>query len=301
MSKPPFDPFSLVPPIDRPWGVNFGGGLNSTALVVELLNRGHRPHWILFADTGSERPETYVSTQNLGRWLRDEHGLQLSVTRWWKQRESDGVSNSARDRKLAEFEHWLPPAPSWATPECPGEFETLEDYALRTGYMPSVAYGYAGCTTKAKRQPCERWRKANGFADTVYAIGFDAKEHKRVAKRRCQSTDGVGEEPWYPLYAWGIDREQCAKIVEAAGLPPVGKSACFFCPHNKAHEWQTLAKTHPTLFQRALALEQNAIDNGNASTFGLRRSQGYLRDLPLAGKVADEEGPPCECFEASES
>lgn len=297
MTRSPFDPFSLTPPTDRPWGVNFGGGLNSTALVVELLNRGHVPHWVLFADTGSEKPETYESTERVARWL-GERGVKFSVTRWWKQRSVEGEARFVQrgDQGPASllyvYENWLPDGET-------GRFETLEDYALRTGYMPSVAYGYAGCTTKAKRQPAERWRTANGFGSTVYAIGFDANEHKRVAKRRCQTTDGEGEEPWYPLYAWGIDRAKCAAIVEAAGLPPVPKSACFFCPHNKAHEWQALAKDHPDLFARALAIEANAEARGNASKCGLRRSQGYLRNLPLAGPAPDEEGPPCECFEAS--
>lgn len=299
MSKPPFNPFSPVPPTDRPWGVNFGGGLNSTALVVDLVSVGYRPHWVLFADTGDERPATYANVVRLARWL-EAHGLRLSVTRWWRQRAKDERTEEGRRNadaavaRLAEWETWRPGVPGeW--------FETLGDYSLRTGYMPSVAYGYAGCTTKFKRQPAERWRLANGFADTVYAIGFDANEHARVAKRRCQSTDGVGFEPWYPLYALKVDREGCAKIVAAHDMPAVPKSACSFCPHNKSHEWQALAVSEPTKFAEALAIEANAEARGNASTFGLRRSQGYLRDLPLAGQVPDEEGPPCECFEASES
>lgn len=37
----------------------FGGGVNSTAMLVEMHKRGIRPDLILFADTGGERPETY--------------------------------------------------------------------------------------------------------------------------------------------------------------------------------------------------------------------------------------------------
>jgi hypothetical protein len=36
--------FSLTPPAS-PWGINVGGGLNSTALIVEARARGLRPDW----------------------------------------------------------------------------------------------------------------------------------------------------------------------------------------------------------------------------------------------------------------
>lgn len=243
-----FDPLSLRPPTKRSWGINFGGGLNSSALIVECLNRGHRPDWILFSDTGSERPETYAVVERMGRYLM-ERDLKLTVVRWIR-----------RD----------------------GSFESLEDNCLRTGYLPSKAYGYSGCSSKWKIQPAQKWRKANGFADTVYAVGFDATEARRVKKRKCERAitdqEELREDPWYPLFAWGLGRTQCSEIVESAGLGPVGKSACFFCPNAKKHEWAELRSSHPGLFKRSLDLESHAIASGNASKFGLLRSAGYLRD-----------------------
>lgn len=40
--------------------VSFGGGVNSTALLVGLEEREERPNYIVFADTGGERPGTYA-------------------------------------------------------------------------------------------------------------------------------------------------------------------------------------------------------------------------------------------------
>lgn len=40
--------------------VNFGGGTNSTALLVGMHERGIRPDVIVFSDTGSEVPHTYA-------------------------------------------------------------------------------------------------------------------------------------------------------------------------------------------------------------------------------------------------
>ena len=270
----PFDSRSLTPPTDRSWGVNFGGGTNSVALVVELVNRGLFPHWVLFCDTGSEQPATYAAIARTAEWLA-ARGVILSVTRW------------IRERALADG----------------SRAETLEQYCLRTGYMPSAAYGYGGCSTKFKRQPAEKWRRAHGFQNTVYALGFDAGETRRVNKRKCERAaegEQLGEEPWYPLYAWGITRADCEAIVDAAGLGPVPKSACFFCPYTKTPEWDALRRYEPDLFARALAIEANAEAHGNAKS-GLRRSQGFLRDLPLApGSLAvPERDPTCDCFEAS--
>ena len=39
--------------------VSYGAGTNSTALLIEMLNRGIPCDLITFADMGGERPETY--------------------------------------------------------------------------------------------------------------------------------------------------------------------------------------------------------------------------------------------------
>lgn len=259
-------PLSLVPPVGIPWGINFGGGLNSSAVIVECERRGMRPDWILFSDTGSERPETYAHIANMEKWCK-ARGLPFTVTRWIRK---------------------------------DGSFESLEDNCLRTGYMPSKAYGYSGCSFKWKVQPAQKWRKQNGFARTVYAVGFDAGEIRRVNKRKCERTnidaEDMEEYPWYPLFAWGIDRAGCAAIVKAAGFDHIPKSACFFCPNAKKAEWYDLQREHPDLYARSLAIEAGAIAAGNARNNGLLRSGQFLKNLATA---YDAEIPPedlnCMC------
>jgi hypothetical protein len=41
----------------RPLIVTWGGGVNSTAMLVGMKQRGIRPDRILFADTGGEKPD----------------------------------------------------------------------------------------------------------------------------------------------------------------------------------------------------------------------------------------------------
>ncbi|WP_291333094.1 hypothetical protein [Desulfovibrio sp.] len=43
-----------------PLVVSYGMGVDSTALLVEMHNRGIRPDLILFADVGSEKHSTYA-------------------------------------------------------------------------------------------------------------------------------------------------------------------------------------------------------------------------------------------------
>lgn len=219
------DAFSVDPP-NHPWGINFGGGLNSTALIIECRNRGLHPDWILFADTGSEFPGTLEHVAAMKEWCAG--WAELTIVRWIRK---------------------------------DGSFESIHDNALRTHYLPSKAYGNAGCTWKWKIAPMDKWRKAHGFDQGCFAVGYDAGEQSRI-KKACQRGDDQKLTPWYPLVAWGINREGCRKIAESAGFF-VGKSSCFMCPNMKKQEWSELKANHPSLYSIALKIEDGAAENGN--------------------------------------
>jgi hypothetical protein len=78
---------------------------------------------------------------------------------------------------------------------------------------------------------------------------------------------------WYPLQEWGWTREDCIRVIEAAGGPAAAKSSCFFCPAMKQPEILALKRDFPELHQRALALEQRALTgkHNHTSTKGLGR------------------------------
>lgn len=122
--------------------VSYGGGVNSAAMLVALRNANQRPDAIVFADTGGERPETYMSVETIS----------------------------------AHIQIW-----GWApilTIRRPGE--TLEENCLRYERLPSVAYGFGTCAIKWKRDPFRRWMKESGFVNPTVCIGFDANEERRV-------------------------------------------------------------------------------------------------------------------------
>lgn len=206
--------------------VAYGGGVNSTAMLVEFHRRGIQPDLILFADTGGERPETYAAVQKVSDWCK-AHGMPEILT----------VQKTYQ-----------------------GQFEGLEKNCLRMKMLPSIAYGHKSCSQKYKVDPQNKfvnnWEPAQKAWDAghkiIKAIGYDASE-----ERRAKIPEDEKYAYWYPLIEWGIFREDCVEICSAEGLP-TAKSSCFFCPSMKRREIIELAKMHPDLARRAIEMENNA-------------------------------------------
>ena len=57
--------------------VSYGGGVNSTALLIGLHQHRIPVDLILFADTGAEHPHTYAYLDIMDRWLKG-HGMPPS-------------------------------------------------------------------------------------------------------------------------------------------------------------------------------------------------------------------------------
>ena len=145
----------------------------------------------------------------------------------------------------------------------------MEDECLKSGTLPSIAYGFKRCSLKHKIGPQEKFcnnyppcREVwNSGKKVVKFIGYDAGEHYRSDKVLLRDLADPKYSKRYPLMEWGWDREACVRTIEAAGLPQPGKSSCFFCPSMKAEEIVDLRERYPDLFRRALALEDNARAN----------------------------------------
>ena len=101
--------------------VSYGGGVNSTALVVMLALEGWRGP-IVFSDTGAEWPETMEYVALFGEWLA-ERGLELTVLgpEWRKNKEQMPLIDYCEHYRVTPF-----PGARW-------------------------------CTSKWKVQPLQRW------------------------------------------------------------------------------------------------------------------------------------------------
>jgi hypothetical protein len=214
--------------------VNYGAGVDSTAMLVELYMRGLRPEAILFADTGGEKPETYTYLAMFSAWL---------------------------------VERGFPPVTTVARRAVRVTYTTLEGNCLTNKTLPSLAFGRKSCSLKWKAEPMDSWlskqpwyrvERAAGRLVTKL-IGYDAgpKDSKRAVNR----SEDEKHRYLYPLREWGWDREACVRQIARAGLPVPMKSACFFCPATQVEELRWLAAVHPALFERALAIEDAAQPN----------------------------------------
>lgn len=260
--------------------VSYGGGTNSTALLIGLLERGQPPDLALFADTGGEHPRTYAYVAMFKGWLL-ERGVELVR-----------VSNGSYF-----------PGGQWP------RAESLEAWCHDHGQLPSKAYGLNGCSVKWKRQPMDRYVRRHPMAVEAWArgekvtryLGIDAGE-----SHRSQATVDEDHKLYVyerPLIDWGWAREECLEAVERAGLPQPGKSACFYCPSAKKREVLELAEKDPALFKRAIALEK-AGEDYSTSAKGLGRSWSWdaLVKADKAQLKLFPEPPEmaCICFDGDE-
>lgn len=242
--------------------VSYGGGTNSTALIIEMLNRGEEVDAITFADTGGEKPNTYAYLKFFNEWCIG--------------------------RRL----------PAIVTVKKGGRVETLEETMLRLKTLPSVVYGLKSCSKRFKIEPQNKYfnnyppsrNEWDNGRKIIKCLGFDAGESHRAKPREDEKYINR-----YPLVEWGIDRDGCIDIIRSAGLPLPGKSSCFFCPNSTAAEIVALP---PNLQDRAIVMERNA-NPTQAKGLGRRwRWQDVIKSDRDQLSLFNTHGEmPCECYD----
>ena len=252
----------------------YGGGLNSTAMILGMIEQGERADAVVFADTGGELPETYAYLDTIRTVLRAHDWPDLVLVR-----------------------------------RAHNDEETLEANCLRFRKLPSITYGFKTCSTEYKKRPSERW--ARKWAPAVEAwgrgekviklLGYDADEPHRFTKIR-------QEGPYIircPLIEWGWGRDECAAAVERFGLPRPPKSSCFFCPSRNANAVIALSKSHPAHFARAVAMEEAAAaeDERTGTRSDIRGLGRRWKWSEIAAGAARQCGlfeTPCDCYDGGE-
>ncbi|MBA4794412.1 MAG: hypothetical protein H2041_12165 [Phenylobacterium sp.] len=212
------------PPVLAAWG----GGLDSTAMLVELVSRGEPVDQVLFADTGAEKLETYRFIPLFRRWL-SERGVPSEVVRY----------------QPARFKNWPP-------------YRTLTENLLTNGTLPSIAFGRGTCSQKWKVAPQHAWARRWPAAQAAWArgqkvvklIGFDCSRADDRRYAEAAKRDDPLYSHRYPLREWGWTREHCAARIEREDLPTPPKSACFFCTASRPSEVRDL----PTAQLRQIVL-----------------------------------------------
>ena len=193
--------------------LSFGGGVNTVALMVILVQNQSPLDCAVFADTGGETPETYASVEVARQYLSD-HNVPLHVVK-------------ARPRRT-----------------------DLYDTAFRRQVIPSVQWRW--CTRDFKVNPIHKFYAALGAPINQYmGIAYD-EIHRMKDSRQDYITN------LYPLIDLRMRRQDCIDVIAQAGLPVPEKSGCFFCPFNSTDRWKQLLDHHPTLFEKAIELEEHS-------------------------------------------
>lgn len=224
--------------------VCFGGGVDSTAMLVAMKRAGIVPDVITFADTGVEKPETYEHVLYMNDWLI-ANGFP-TVT-WCKRITKDD------------------------TP-----YNDLGGNVLTNETLPSLAFGMKSCSISWKQGPQDKFLKGatKGPAKcdphpiwiesqetgrkVLKLIGYDASpaDIRRSSKIKTEDEDFLYA---YPLQQLGWTRDDCVKAILEEGLNVPIKSACYMCPASKQWELFWLAGNHPELFERAMLIERTAL------------------------------------------
>ena len=247
--------------------VNYGMGVDSTAMLINMHRLGEKPDLIIFADTGSEKPETYRYLAVMNKWLAHVGWPLVHVVKFAGVRVS---------------------------------YNSLEENCLTNETLPSLAFGMKSCSLRWKAEVMDRFllgckRGKNKCAPWIpescgkptKCIGYDAGP---ADSRRAHSrTEDKFFSYRYPLREWGWDRERCVHEIKKAGLPPPLKSACFFCPASKHWEVVWLAAKHPELFLRAVRIEDVAREgkHGLDTVKGLGRNWSWKAWAEDAGILKD--------------
>ena len=191
--------------------VSYGGGTNSTAMLVGMYERGIPVDLILFADPGGEQPYTYEYLPIMDDWLA-RHGMPRLQTVCCTDKNGDRL--------------------------------TLEQECLRSGTLPAIAYGYKKCSLKHKIAPQEKFcnhyppcREVWARGEKVFKyIGYDVGEQHRKEGAKAYDEADQKYTKVYALMDWGWTREDCIAAIQQEGLPLPGKSSFFFMLGQKKQE-----------------------------------------------------------------
>jgi 3'-phosphoadenosine 5'-phosphosulfate sulfotransferase (PAPS reductase)/FAD synthetase len=248
---------------DAPVVVSYGGGRDSTAMLIEKWKRNQRVDAIVFANVGSEKRETYEYIRLFNRWLQSKGLPAITVVKYQPV-------------------------------EAP--YHTLEGNMTLNATLPGAALNKHTCAMKFKIEPQNQWSRRWRPAREAWArgqkvrklIGFECGETDRLKRADARAHSGKAgadlERKRFayemPLMEWGMDLDDCIAVIQDAGLPVPPKSSCYFCPFQKRHEVDSMT---PEDRSRTMLIEISA-EPYNTKVRGLWRDAS-ITEYILANKL----------------
>lgn len=213
---------------------SFGGGVQSTAvLVLAVQGRVQYDHF-LFANVGddSENPETLSYVREVAWPYAERHGIHLEEV---QRVDGQGKLVTLLSKIWSALRSLIIPV----------KFQTRDGKRGRSRRT---------CTVDFKIKPIARWLRRHGAsAENPATVGLGISTDE---VQRARTDSGIAWELLeYPLLNLRLSRADCLRIILEAGLPQPPKSACWFCPFQRVSSWRRLKHDNPELFGRAVELE----------------------------------------------
>jgi hypothetical protein len=196
---------------------SYGGGVQTAAIAV-LIREGAlpKPDLTVIADTSRERKTTWAYLREVIQPYLDPIGITVEIA----------------SHAMAGFDMYA------------GNGDMLLPAWTEMGRLPTY------CSGTWKRDVVENWMRLRGVQKCAVWIGFSLDE-----MHRCGKAHRAWAIPEYPLIDKRLYREQCKRLVQAAGLPPAPKSRCWMCPHQTPEEWQEV-RDDPEEWAAAIWLDE---------------------------------------------
>jgi len=202
-----------------PTVISYGGGVQSTALVVLAMRERWPIDEIVHVDlVDAESPATREYVRYFREWLQREYGRDIVVI----------------------------------------ERDLYGDMLARPGFTPVPWRGRRErfmlkrqCTREYKVQPLQRYLYDRYPGERVgLMLGISVDEYHRMRDSSAARIDHV-----YPLVDRRLTRWQCRDVIERAGLAVPWKSSCWFCPFRSVVSQWALVQRYPDLAGMARVLE----------------------------------------------
>ena len=197
--------------------LSMGAGVETSAKLYSDPDR-YRNGFIVFADPGDEKKETYWYIEKYLKPFCRENNL-----RWITVGHLHG--------------------------------KTLMDLCIERRTLPIKSRRW--CTADMKIKPIRRFLKYVGATKKTPAI-IDIGISKGEAWRAKLSNYEVQfiKKEW-PLVAEGISRAGCVEIIKKHGYPVPVKSGCDFCPFQSKKDLVKLKEKQPDRFIQIMNMEKN--------------------------------------------
>ena len=229
--------------------LSMGAGVQTTAVLLKYWKR-YLNGYIIFADTGDEKAETYWYIENYLKPFCKEKGL-----RWVTVKHKHGFS--------------------------------LMDWCMKRKIIPIRTRRW--CTSDFKVKPINRFIRSLGAKTKtpVYTdIGISLDESHRANFSKNGPKYVIAE---YPLLDDNITRRECYTIIEKKGWPQPPKSGCDFCPYTKRKDMRKLLAEEPERFLKIVSMEKNDRYYPKKPLIGVSPLENLLLNTSMDDFTDDED------------